>query len=91
MKLLQVLPLNLEAIASLCGDAAIVYVLEEGVRSGGVGEAVAAYFARNEKLPPVHIRCVEGFLPHGDMENLFRLCGFLPEQIAAEISGILQE
>lgn len=91
VKLLQVLPLKLEAIASLCEDAEIVYVLEEGVRSGGVGEAVAAYFARNEKLPPVHIRCIEGFLPHGNMESLFRLCGFLPEQIAAEISGILQD
>lgn len=91
VKLLRLLPLEFEKIAALCEDAALVYVLEEGVRSGGVGEAVAADFACRQGMPPVHIRCVEGFLPHGDLESLFRLCGFLPEQIAAEISEILQD
>ncbi|MCI8610698.1 MAG: 1-deoxy-D-xylulose-5-phosphate synthase [Clostridiales bacterium] len=91
VKLLRLLPLELEKIAALCENASLVYVLEEGVRSGGVGEAVAAYFARRPEMPPVHIRCVEGFLPHGDLESLFRLCGFLPEQIAAEISVVLQD
>ena len=89
VKLLRVLPLELEQIASLCRDASLVYVLEEGVRSGGVGEAVAAYFARQEGMPAVHIRCVERFLPHGDLESLFRLCGFMPEQIAEEMANLL--
>lgn len=91
IKLLRVLPLELDQIALLCKDASLVYVLEEGVRSGGVGEATAAYFARQQEMPTVHIRCVEGFLPHGDLENLFRLCGFMPDQIADEIKKLLSE
>lgn len=89
VKLLRVLPLELEQISALFKDVSLVYVLEESVRSGGVGEAVAAYFAQREGMPPVHIRCVEGFLPHGDLQSLFRLCGFLPEQIAEEIANLL--
>lgn len=91
VKLVRLLPLDLEKISFLCQGAALVYALEEGVRSGGVGEAVAAHFARQKKMPPVHIHCVEGFLPHGDLESLYRQCGFLPEQIAEEIQDILQE
>ena len=92
VKLVRLLPLDLEKISSLCQGVTLVYVLEEGVRSGGVGETVAAHFARARcrEMPPVHIRCVEGFLPHGDLESLYRQCGFLPEQIAEEITEILQ-
>lgn len=89
VKLLRVLPLELEQIAFLCRDVSLVYVLEEGVRSGGVGETVAAYFAQQEGMSAVHIRCVERFLPHGDLESLYRLCGFMPEQIAEEIANLL--
>ncbi len=91
IKLVRLLPLDLETISVLCRGTALVYILEEGVRSGGIGEAASAYFACRQGMPPVHIRCVEGFLPHGDVESLDRLCGFLPEQIAVEIQNILQE
>ncbi|WP_373483731.1 1-deoxy-D-xylulose-5-phosphate synthase [Acetobacterium sp.] len=92
IKLVKVYPLNIPKIISLMGQPKLVYVLEEGIRSGGIGEKLAAAFAQTEDFKPgkVRIRAIENpLMEHGDLSALYECCGFLPQQIADEIVGIL--
>ncbi len=92
IKLIQVYPLNFEKIWPLIGQPKLVYVLEEGVRSGGIGEKLAAEIAQNEGAKPgkLRIRAIENpLMEQGDLAALDGYCGFLPQQIANEIAEIL--
>lgn len=90
VKLLKVYPLDFEKIFSLIGSARFVYILEEGIKSGGIAEKLASEFAQNDRMKSkkVFIRAIENALiQQGDLTSLYSCCGFLPEQIAIEISG----
>ncbi|WP_303867280.1 1-deoxy-D-xylulose-5-phosphate synthase [Acetobacterium wieringae] len=93
IKLIQVYPLNSQKILSLIGQPRLVYVLEEGIRSGGIGEKLAAAFAQHDGNKPekIRIRAIEDpLMEQGDLAALDGYCGFLPSQIAAEIKEIVQ-
>lgn len=92
IKLIKVYPLELEKIFSLMGQAKLVYILEEGIRSGGIGEKLAAAIAQNEDFKPakLRIRAIENpLMEQGDLPDLYNCCGFLPAQIADEIMEIV--
>ena len=92
IKLIKVYPFNIEQIIGLVGEAKLIYILEEGIRSGGIGEKLAAAFAQNDamKLGKIRIHAIENpLMEQGDLTSLYDYCGFLPEQIAAEITGLL--
>lgn len=92
IKLVKVYPLKLEKILSLLGQPKLVYILEEGIRSGGIGEKLAAAFAQNDEFKPgkVRIHAIENpLMEQGDLTALYDCCGFLPQQIADEIAEIL--
>lgn len=86
IKLLRVMPPDYDRLTTLFEGTSLVYVLEEGIRAGGVGERIAARF------DGIRVRAIEDrFVPHGDLESLYRELGFLPEQIEDEIIGALAE
>ncbi|WP_051355604.1 1-deoxy-D-xylulose-5-phosphate synthase [Acetobacterium malicum] len=92
IKLVKVYPLQLEKIRSLIGQPKLVYVLEEGIRSGGIGEKLAAAIAQDDHLKPgkVRIHAIENpLMEQGDLPALYDYCKFLPAQIADEIMEIL--
>lgn len=95
IKLLKLLPLDTDALRRICtgenGEKRIkrVAVIEEGVRRGGIGEAVAS--SLGEAGIPVHIRAIEGFLPGGKVCELEELCGFLPHQIRDFVLSLPQD
>ena len=92
IKLVKVYPLQLEKIRSLIGQPKLFYVLEEGIRSGGIGEKLAAAIAQDDHLKPgkIRIHAIENpLMEQGDLPALYDYCGFLPAQIADEIIGIL--
>ncbi|PKM75220.1 MAG: 1-deoxy-D-xylulose-5-phosphate synthase [Firmicutes bacterium HGW-Firmicutes-17] len=92
IKLVKVYPLQIEKICSLMGQPKLVYILEEGIRSGGIGEKLAAAFAQNEDFRPgkIRIRAIENpLMEQGDLPALYDCCGFLPAQLADEIMEIL--
>lgn len=92
IKLVKVYPLQLEKIRSLIGQPKLVYVLEEGIRSGGIGEKIAATIAQDDHLKPgqVRIHAIENpLMEQGDLPALYDYCKFLPAQIADEIMEIL--
>ncbi|MBP5231714.1 MAG: hypothetical protein ILO68_08280 [Clostridia bacterium] len=94
IKLVRIRPLNPEKIRVLTRDIPVLYFLEEGMREGGVAEHLFSSLAENGLAEDqiFRIRAVEDrFLPHGSNEDLFRLCGFQPDQIASEIRSLMPE
>ncbi|MBI4858143.1 MAG: 1-deoxy-D-xylulose-5-phosphate synthase [Acetobacterium woodii] len=92
IKLVKVYPFDAEQIMALVGNPRLVYILEEGIRSGGIGEKLAATFAQNEtmKTGKIRIQAIENpLMEQGDLTSLYDYCGFLPDQIAAHITGFL--
>ena len=90
IKLVRVHPLDKDTLPELVRGTRLVYVLEEGVRRGGVGEAIAALCAETAPAQRVVIRAVEDeFIPHGDRKSLLRHLHLDAEAVANEIDSIL--
>ncbi|MDE6356704.1 MAG: 1-deoxy-D-xylulose-5-phosphate synthase [Clostridia bacterium] len=89
VKLVKIFPLDYEKIASFATNAELLYILEEGIKQGGVGEKIAAYTGGNCKKS-CKIHAVEGFVGHGTVEELFNDCGFTAEKVAENILIELQ-
>lgn len=88
IKLLQISPLDIDTVSSLCAEAEAILVVEEGIESGGVGERIAAHPEKNEKS--VRILAVDpekGF--SGNIDELLSDQGLTPDSIAAEIRKII--
>lgn len=93
IKLVKIKPIDFEKLNALTRNTGYIYLLEEGIKSGGVSEGIVSAFAENGYLlnRKVKIRAIDDkFVPHGKCELLFKDLGFLPEQIAAEIELFLQ-
>jgi 1-deoxy-D-xylulose-5-phosphate synthase len=94
IKLVQVYPLDFEKILTLSENAKLIYIVEEGLKSGGVAEKLAAGIAQTNmrQIKQVHIHAIDDpLIDHGDLAALFKSCGFLPPQIAAEIMALCEK
>ncbi len=88
IKLLKIHPVDFKLVLSLCGNAKIL-VVEEGIRRGGVGEAIAAAAGEADYKNTVTMHALEdGFVPHGDLASISELCGFTAGKIAEKINSI---
>ena len=80
-----VLPVD-PALTTMAADYQAVYTVEDGLRDGGVGNAIARA-CRDAHVPaPVHsfgLPC--RFLPHGTRKELASECGLDPAEIVADI------
>lgn len=81
LKLIQIFPLDYKKIASLLRNAKNIYFLEEGYRSGGVSEKIAAYLQDKN----IKIHAIENFVEHGNLADLNELCGFTAHRIAENL------
>ena len=82
IKLLKIHPVDFDLVLSHAGGAKIL-VVEEGIKRGGVGEALAAAAGQADYNNTVSIHALQnGFVPHGDLESIKELCGFTAEKIA---------
>ena len=72
IKLIQIYPLDYEKILSLLKNADEILFLEEGALQGGVSEKISARI-RDKKIT---VRAIESFVPHGDIESLYKHLGF---------------
>jgi deoxyxylulose-5-phosphate synthase len=80
--LIQIFPLDYKKIAHLLRNAKNIYFLEEGYRSGGVSEKIAAYLQDKN----IKIHAIENFVDHGNLADLNHLCGFTAEKICQGIA-----
>lgn len=85
VKLYQLNPLPKEELLEEIKSAEMVYVLEEGVREGGIASAVSALVSENRINVSLHIRAIEGFIPHGYVDELEKYCGIDAESVKNEL------
>lgn len=90
VKLVRLLPLCADDVLDACGCKKIL-VVEEGCRSGGIGEAIAAAAARRGRGECVRVSAIDGFLTHADVPQLEKLCRLDAESVAADIASFAAE
>lgn len=86
IKLIGIFPLDFDKIRELCDGKALVYVLEEAYIHGGVGEKILAQISSCAKKTYIH--AVNDFVPHGNLDELYSLCGFTKDTIIDNINKL---
>ena len=82
--LLRVFPIDFDELDKAVEGTKLIYVLEEGIKTGGVGEKIAARYGEK-----VFVRAIDGFAPHGDLQSLDKLLGLDPLSASKEIKDLL--
>lgn len=92
IKLVQICPLNTERILALTQNAKLIYILEEGIKSGSTGEKIAADIAKKHLAQKCVIRAVDNtFVAHGTREELLEELGMDSTSVASEIYNSLNQ
>ncbi|MBR5236301.1 MAG: 1-deoxy-D-xylulose-5-phosphate synthase [Clostridia bacterium] len=76
-------PLPEETLAAWAKTYSMFVTIEDGVKSGGIGEKMAAMLG--DKIPVLIKAHENGCVPHGTIEQLYRSCGLDAKTIAAEV------
>lgn len=94
IKLIRIKPIDFKKLDKMIFSTNILYILEEGIKTGGTGEMIINTFAANDILnnKKVKIKAIDDtFVTYGNNELLYRDCGFLPEQIADDIIDLIRD
>jgi len=78
VKLIRVFPIPDRELLPLLQSTKNVYLLEEGYEEGGFAQKLSAKLREKN----VRIHAIPSFIPHGELSELYRLCGFSKEQLA---------
>ncbi len=93
VKVSRLKPLDGEALKQAVGSCRLLYILEEGMSRGGLGEAIvsdAAVGKLSLDCARFFVRGVEDrFVPHGKLSLLLSHCGLDAQSVAREIGGLL--
>ncbi|MCQ2770536.1 MAG: 1-deoxy-D-xylulose-5-phosphate synthase [Clostridia bacterium] len=76
VKLVKILPLDVDYIQKLISGSSRIIVFEEGMENGGIGEKIASNFGN------VELYAINDFVPHGDYKNLDRVLGFDKDSVS---------
>ncbi len=82
IRLRRIFPLDAEALIKVTEGSRLVVSVEETVESGGVGEKLAAAFAKNGVYRRVAQKAVNGLVLHGDVDELMHIAGLDGESVA---------
>ena len=81
-------PLDINILEAL-KEYQLIVTVEEHTVIGGLGSAVAEYYAGNVQRPRQLIIGIEDFYPHpGSYEYLLDECGLTPEKIAERVMKV---
>lgn len=87
IRLSKVYPIDFDSLIPFIRGSGALYLLEEGIKSGGIAEKLAAGLLsglslEDGKIPRTEIHAIDGrFVMHGDIESLFREFGFTADQL----------
>lgn len=87
IKLIQICPLNTDKIFALSKGAELIYLLEEGIKSGSIAEKIASAMSeKNNQNMKCIIRAIDNsFVAHGSLEELLEDYSLDARSIAKEI------
>ena len=85
VNLRTIYPLDEETVFSCAKSHKLIVSIEDGSRSGGVGERICALLAQNQIRCPVLLKAFPPIVPHGSPKELKQLCGMDDEAITQEI------
>lgn len=85
VKLTKIFPADISSFEERLRGADLVYVLEEGIQSGGVGEALVCNMAQKGITTCVKLHAVNGFVRHGDLSELLEEYGFTEQAVEEEL------
>lgn len=84
-------PLDNETLKTFSQDVKLFVTCEEGTLSGGLGSAVAEFFAdKNISTPLLRLGIKDKFVEHGTRDELLEICGLTPKKIFDSIVGELE-
>ena len=84
-------PLDIEELDYLA-DYPLLVSMEEHMTAGGLGGAIAEYYADKEKRPLHQIIAVKDYYPNAnEYESLLEDCGLTEEKIVAQIESQLKK
>lgn len=90
LKLNRIYPINIEVLLPFFKNKKAIYFVEEGIKSGGVSEKIASQIRCYGISAQIHIKAIESYLSHGELDDLFEHCGFTPNDIAQDIMSDLE-
>ena len=76
--------MNYNLIDRLTFNAKLIYVVEEAIFSGGVGEKLSANLKKDNRT--IFVRAIEDYIEHGSMKDLLEHCKLTYKQLAEEIN-----
>lgn len=78
-------PIDEEMLEEVARNHTIVVPMEEGVQSGGFGEAVKAWYQNREGLAVCPVALPNQFIEHGSVDLLKKKYGLDAESIAEKV------
>lgn len=91
MNVRTLFPLNRDDLQQLMKQYALIVTVEDGIRRGGFGEALAAYAAETDTDTKILIKAHDNpVLPHGKPELLYRRSRLDAESLAQDIELALK-
>lgn len=96
IRLGRVYPINFGRLLPLVRGSRALYLLEEGIKSGGIAEKLAAGLlsglsAEGGSVPRTEIHAIDNrFVLHGDIESLFRESEFTADQLCERFERIIK-
>lgn len=90
LKLIKIHPINAKEIKKQIGNTKSILIVEEGIKSGGIGEEIAALLCTDNNAPSIKIHAIDNFVEHGSLSELYAEFGFTSEYIAKEIIALAE-
>ena len=82
-------PLDTQIVLRLSRSHDLLVTMEEGILSGGIGEAVCALTAADDAACPVLCMGIEDrFVTHGSVQQLLADCGLDPDSVVRRITAV---
>ncbi len=90
IKLVKIYPLDFETLTNAVGCSKLVYILEEGIKSGGIGEKISSYFS-GKYDGKVIINAVDNECAfHASVPELLEHFGMCAYHIVKEIANYIE-
>ncbi len=84
-------PLDLNNFLKICSGYQTVVIVEDGIKSGGIGEELKAFLLENHYFAVSNMGFPETFLSQGSREQILENAFLSPNDIQKEALGVLNE